>query len=168
MVCYGIFLDQLSLTSILIPILCTLRWFFKFRYFYQRCGRRSTSIHPYSFISYIGHIKIHIISKNWKVPFGAFFLNWEKPIFSAKIPIFSIPVHDIGLKIRNLEISKWVVPKCLKFLMKNQDNNCSLNSQFICRCICNLENFVLLNWIWPENYNCLNKIHIIGARILTK
>ena len=101
MVCYGIFLDQMSLTSILIPILCTLHWFFKFRYFYQRCGRRSTSIHPYSFIWDMFHVIIHLLSKNGEVNFGDFFLNREKLIFSQKIPVFLIPVHDIGSKDRN-------------------------------------------------------------------
>ena len=98
---YYIFLNQLSVTSILIPILCTLHWFFKFWYSYQRCGRRSTSINPYSFIWLICHIKIHLLSKNCEVIFGDFFLNREKLIFSQKIPVFSIPVHDIGSKDRN-------------------------------------------------------------------
>ena len=90
MVLYGVFLDRLSLTSILIPILFTLR-----------CGRRLTMIHRYSFIWNICHIKIHVLSKNCEVPFGAFFLIREKLIFSEKIPIFSIPVHDTGSKVRN-------------------------------------------------------------------
>ena len=101
MVYYGIFLNQLSLTSILIPILCTLHKLLNFPYFYQRCGRRSTSINPYSFKWLICHIKIHLISKNCEVNFGEFFLNREKLIFSQKIPVFSIPVHNTGSKDRN-------------------------------------------------------------------
>ena len=79
-------------------ILCTLHQFLKFWYSYQRCGSRSTLIHRYSFIWDMCHIIIHLLSKNGEVNFGEFFLNWEKPIFSGKIPIFSIPVHDTGSK----------------------------------------------------------------------
>ena len=101
MVYYGIFLNQLSLTSILIPILCTLHKVFNFRYSYQRCGRRSTLINPYSFIWYMCHIIIHLLSKNGEVYFGVFFLIEKNCCFSEKIPIFSIPVHDTGSKVRN-------------------------------------------------------------------
>ena len=105
---YGIFLNQLSLTSILIPILCTLHKVFNFRYSYQRYGRRSTLIHRYSLIWYICHIIIHLLSKNGEVYFGVFFLNWENVLFSEKIPIFSIPVHDTDSKVRNSD-PQWKV-----------------------------------------------------------
>ena len=108
MVYYGIFLNQLSLTSILIPILCTLHKVFNFRYSYQRCGRRSTLINPYSFIWDMCHVIIHLLSKNGEVPFGAFFLIAKNRFFSAKIPVFSIPVHDTGSKVRNSD-PQWKV-----------------------------------------------------------
>ena len=90
MVFYGIFLNQLSLTSILIPILCTLHKFFDFPYFYQRCGRRRASISTNPFIPYVGHIKTHIISKNWLENFGEFFLICVFVLFLGKIPVFLI------------------------------------------------------------------------------
>ena len=94
-------LNEIARTSNFIPIKGTLNDFLKFWYSYQRCGSRSTLIHRYSFIWNICHIKIHLLSKNGEVPFGAFFLNCEKSIFLAKIPVFSIPVHDTGSKVRN-------------------------------------------------------------------
>ena len=104
MVHYGIFLNQLSLTSILIPILCTLHKVFNFRYSYQRCGKRSTSINPYSFIWLIFHIKIHLISKNCEVNFGEFFLNREKVIFRRKYRFsryrYMITVRKIEIRMR--------------------------------------------------------------------
>ena len=90
MVYYGIFLNQLSLTSILIPILCTLHKVFNFRYSYQLCGRRTRPIKAYSIIPYVDHIKTHIISKNWLENFGEFFLICVFVLFLGKIPVFLI------------------------------------------------------------------------------
>ena len=50
-----------------------------------------------------------------------FFLNREKPIFSEKIPIFSIPVQDTCSKVRNSDLQKKVTYRLDKspfFLVK--------------------------------------------------
>ena len=92
MVLYGVFLDRLSLTSILIPILFTLR-----------CGRRLTMIHRYSFIWNICHIKIHVLSKNSEVPFDAFFWfakNWYfRRKYRFSLYRYTIPVRKFEIRI---------------------------------------------------------------------
>ena len=49
----------------------------------------------------IHYDKIQILSKNWKCKIMQFFLILENVTFSPKIPVFSIPVHDTGLKVKN-------------------------------------------------------------------
>ena len=101
MVYYGIFLNQLCLTSILIPILYTLHKVLNFPYFYQRCGRRTASISTNPFIPYVDHIKTHIISKNWLDNFGHIFLFAFMCFFGVKYRFFSLPVQDTASKIEN-------------------------------------------------------------------
>ena len=49
----------------------------------------------------IHYDKIQILSKNWKCTIMQIFLIRENVNFSPKIPVFSIPVHDTGLKVEN-------------------------------------------------------------------
>ena len=56
----------------------------------------------------ICHDKIQILSKNWKCKIMQFFLILENVIFSPKIPVFSIPVLDIGPKVKNSDPPKKV------------------------------------------------------------
>ena len=51
----------------------------------------------------ICHDERQILSKNWKCKIMQFFFILENVIFSPKIPVFSIPVHDNGPKIKNLD-----------------------------------------------------------------
>ena len=55
---------------------------------YQRRGRRSVSIRANPLIPYVGHIKTHIISKNWLVNFGNIFFILVYVLFWGKIPVF--------------------------------------------------------------------------------
>ena len=50
----------------------------------------------------IYHIKMHLLSKNDEVHFVAFLIE-GKLIFSVKIQVFSILVHDTGSKVKNLD-----------------------------------------------------------------
>ena len=49
----------------------------------------------------ICHDKIQILSKNWECKIMQFFFILENVIFSPKLPVFSLPVHDTGLKVKN-------------------------------------------------------------------
>ena len=56
-------------------------------------------LHVY-FIRNISKIKIYLLLKNDEVPFGAFLGFSKNLFFSEKISVFSIPVHDTGLKVQ--------------------------------------------------------------------
>ena len=74
--------------DIFIPILCTIN-------LDQRL---------YLHMSYFLYKNTSFITK-FRGAFWCLFQIQEKPIFSDKIPIFSIPVHDTGSKVRNSDPS---------------------------------------------------------------
>ena len=62
----------------------------------------------------ICHDKIQILSKNWKCKIMQFFFILEHVIFSPKLPVFSLPVHDTGLKVKNSDPPTKVTDTMLK------------------------------------------------------
>ena len=77
--------------DIRINLISNLVAFYSIYFFgisYQRCGRRTASISSNPFIPYVGHVKTHIISKNWLVNFGNIFFIWVYVLFWGKIPVF--------------------------------------------------------------------------------